>query len=66
MPIAYYSIYLFCIDLQEEVSFERLKVASELQHMCQLYAPQGHVPIAELQRLAERVVTEGVFSMPPD
>lgn len=33
--------------------------ASELQHLCQQYGSVGQVPVAALQRLAERVVTEG-------
>ena len=48
------------LDLQEEVTFERVKVASELQHICQQFSRDGHVPIHMLQRLAERVVTEGM------
>uniref|UniRef100_A0A7S4G4B0 Uncharacterized protein n=1 Tax=Eutreptiella gymnastica TaxID=73025 RepID=A0A7S4G4B0_9EUGL len=53
-----------CSDLQEEVTFERVKVASELQHICQQFSRDGHVPIHMLQRLAERVVTEGAKLAP--
>jgi hypothetical protein len=53
-----------CSDLQEELVLERLKVASELQHLCQQYGSVGQVPVAALQRLAERVVTEGARLSP--